>query len=217
MVAPVGWFAVAAAASSAILHIYAEYRGPVRLIYIAKPLTTLLLVAVALLANTPERSYQVPIVAGLLLSLVGDVFLMLPGDHFVAGLVSFLVAHIAYIVAFTSGVGLGHEPLLLLPSVVLASGVLVFLWPRLGTLRLPVSVYVAALVVMAWQASVRATNFTSLFTAAAAAGAFLFVVSDGVLAINRFRLKFRVAQAVIMSTYVAAQTLMALSVWREVG
>ena len=63
----------------------------------------------------------------------------------------------------------------------------------------------------------RATNFASLFTAAAAAGAVLFVVSDGVLAINRFRLKFRVAQAVIMSTYVAAQTLIALSVWREAG
>lgn len=46
----------------------------------------------------------------------------------------------------------------------------------------------------------------------AAAGATLFMVSDAVLALNRFRTPFRLAQAAIMSTYVAAQLLIALSI-----
>jgi len=190
------------------VHIRAEYRGPQRVIYIAKPLTTSLLVLVALLAKTPERSYQIAIVVGLLLSLAGDVFLMLPGDRFIAGLVSFLAAHIAYIVAFMGG---GDHFALLLPYVLVALAVLAFLWPRLGKLKIPVVIYVVALVVMAWQAAVRAATIESAFTMAAAVGAVLFVISDGVLAINRFRLKFHAAQGVIMTTYVAAQMLIALS------
>ena len=204
------WIVLAAAIVSAIVHLYAEYNGLTTLVYIAKPSTTALLVIVALMANTQERSYQIPIVAGLCLSLVGDVFLMLRGDHFIAGLVSFLAAHVAYIVAFRTGAALW----LLLPYLLLAAGVLAYLWPRLGRLRLPVLAYVGVLVVMAWQAAVRADLIPSAFTMAAAIGAALFVISDAVLAINRFRVKFRAAQAVIMSTYVTAQALIALSVWR---
>jgi uncharacterized membrane protein YhhN len=206
------WFLVSAAVVSAILHIRAEYLGPDWLIYTTKPLTTTLLIVLAAVAPAADPQYQRLVVIGLLLSLAGDVFLMLPGDRFIAGLLSFLLAHIAYILAFTRGTHLGEKPLLLLPYLVLAACVLAFLWPGLGRLRLPVIVYVAALVTMAWQASVRAAVLPSPATIAAAAGAFLFVVSDGVLAINRFRVTFRAAQIVIMSTYVAAQTLIALSV-----
>lgn len=216
-VAPIAWIILATAVTSAVVHLYAEYHALTRLVYIAKPCTTSLLVIMALVANTPERTYQVPIVIGLCLSLVGDMFLMLRGNYFIAGLASFLAAHLAYIVAFRSGVGFGRHAWLLLPYLLLATGVLVYLWPRLGRLRPPVVAYVAALVVMAWQAAVRANVITSVFTLAAAVGAALFVVSDGVLAINRFGVRFRAAQAVIMSTYVVAQALIALSVWHSAG
>ncbi|MGZ7042521.1 MAG: lysoplasmalogenase family protein, partial [Thermoanaerobaculia bacterium] len=87
------------------------------------------------------------------------------------------------------------------------------LWPRLGRLRVPVVVYVvAALVAMAWQATTRAVVVDTEPAMAAAVGAALFVVSDATLAINRFRVSFRASQAVVMSTYVAAQALIALSV-----
>jgi uncharacterized membrane protein YhhN len=216
-VTSVAWFLVAAAAASAVAHLYAEYRGYLRLVYVTKPLTTALLVVVALAANTPEQVYQRAIILGLVLSLFGDVFLMLPRDHFVAGLVSFLAAHVAYTVAFASGVSFVREPLLLLPYLFLAIGVLLVLWPRLGRLRFPVVLYVAALVLMAWTAAARASYIGSVFTVFAAIGGALFVISDATLAINRFRRKFHAAEAVVMSTYVAAQALIALSVWRRAG
>lgn len=137
---------------------------------------------------------------------------MLPHDRFVAGLVSFLIAHLAYLFAFTRGVRLGSHPLLLLPYAALALIVLRILWPRLGKLRLPVVIYVAALVAMAWQAGVRAAVLETTATYVAAVGAALFVVSDATLAINRFRRPFRAAQAVVMITYVLAQALIACSV-----
>jgi uncharacterized membrane protein YhhN len=205
------WVFVAAAAVSAAMHLFAEYRGPAWLVYVAKPLTTLLLIAAAIVGEDAAPLYRLPVIAGLVFSLFGDIFLMLPKERFVAGLASFLVAHLFYISAFQSGIRFGARPLLLVPFVLAAGLVLYFLWPRLGRLRVPVVLYVVVLVVMAWQASARAAELRGIATYAAAIGAALFVVSDATLAINRFRRPFRAAQAVVMTTYVAAQALIALS------
>ncbi len=201
-----------AALASALLNLAAEYRGPRWLVYVTKPLTTTLLLLAAAAVHVGDPPYQIAIVAGLACSLAGDVFLMLPRDHFVAGLASFLCAHVAYIVAFTRGAALGARPLLAIPYAVAAACVLALLWPRLGRLRAPVVVYVAALVMMAWQAAARAAIDDRRAAYAAALGAALFVVSDAMLAIARFRRPFCAAQAVVMSTYVAAQALIAYSV-----
>lgn len=203
---------IAMALVSAVVHLYAEYRGPKRLVYVMKPLTTALLIAAAASAPAADNRYRLIIVIGLAFSLAGDVFLMLPKDRFVAGLVSFLAAHIAYIVAFSTDIGFGSRPVLLLPYLAATLPVLWLLWPRLGRLRIPVVIYVAALVAMAWQAGARAVTLETAAATAGAIGAALFVVSDALLAINRFRIPFRSAQLWVMSTYVSAQALIVLSI-----
>ena len=91
-----------AIALTAALTIRANYRGPRWLLYCCKPLTTILLLALALTAGRSDnRAYTALICLGLLCSLVGDVCLMLPQDRFIAGLLSFLLAHLAYIAAFS--------------------------------------------------------------------------------------------------------------------
>src|ERR1043165_6191429 len=90
---------------SAVLTIRAEYRGPRIQFYVFKPLTVVLIILVALQAkHETGAQYKSLVVGGLLCSLAGDVFLMWPRDRFVAGLVSFLVAHLFYIAAFAAGV-----------------------------------------------------------------------------------------------------------------
>jgi uncharacterized membrane protein YhhN len=205
------------AIASAAIHLYADYRGPKWLVYVAKPLTTALLIGVAMSGRGADPRYRWAILVGLAFSLAGDVFLMLPGDRFVAGLASFLAAHIAYLIAFSLGVGFGSRPLLLLPYAIAAGAVMWILWPRLGKLRVPVTVYVVALVAMAWQATTRAAIVNTEPAFAAAVGGALFVVSDATLAINRFRAPFRAAQVLVMSTYVLAQALIALSVYQTAG
>lgn len=182
-------------------------------VYAFKPLATLLILALALSIFPARPEYRWAIAAGLLFSTAGDVFLMLPRDRFVAGLASFLVAHLCYIGAFSSGVPFGAAPLLWLPFFAAGGVVVALVWPGLKpALRAPVVVYVVVIAAMAGQATGRWYVSGSLVALAAAVGAGLFVVSDAVLAIDRFRRHFRAARAVTLATYWAAQLLIALSV-----
>ena len=128
------------------------------------------------------------------------------------GLASFLLAHLAYLVAFTSDIPTGASPALLLPLLAGVILLLRLLWPGLGRLRLPVLLYTATILLMVWQAWGRSQLHPGPGSALAAAGATLFMASDALLALNRFRRPFRNAQVMVMTSYVAAQALIALSV-----
>jgi uncharacterized membrane protein YhhN len=182
-------------------------------VYLFKPSTTAILLLLATL-STPAHGvrYQEAVVVGLACALVGDVLLMLPQDRFVAGLASFLLAHLAYLMAFTAGVPLGTAPALVLPLVAVGFLLLRLLWPGLGALRVPVVLYAATILLMVWQAWGRRLALPSTGSTLAALGATLFLASDAILALNRFHRSVRHAQALIMTTYVAAQALIACSV-----
>jgi uncharacterized membrane protein YhhN len=200
-------------AACATLTLWADRRDSRRAFYLLKPLTTVLILALAALAPQPvSRGYQALVCAGLLFSLAGDVFLMLPRDRFVAGLASFLVAHLFYVAAFAPRPPALAAPLVLAALVAYGGVLLRALWPRLGDLRAPVAVYATALLVMAWQAAERwaAVDTTSALLAMLGAG--LFVISDSVLAWERFRRRHAYGQAVVLGTYFAAQWLIASSV-----
>jgi uncharacterized membrane protein YhhN len=207
--------ATAAIVVSAVLAIRAHYLGPRALwrVYLFKPLTTVLILLLAALAPTLDSRYGVAIVVGLGCSLVGDVFLMLPKDRFLPGLVSFLLAHIAYLAAFTGA--LRYQAILvpLVPYVVFGGGMLLVLWPGLQRrLRIPVTLYVLVITLMAGAALGRWTEFRTLAALGAAIGAGLFVVSDALLAVDRFRWSLRASRTAVLGTYWMAQYLIALSV-----
>lgn len=181
-------------------------------IYLFKPLATLLILALALSYPTSRPEYQWAIVAGLLLSTAGDIFLMLPEDRFIAGLSSFLLAHLCYAYGFSLGVPFGTAFLFWPPYFVAGGVVLALVWPGLRpALRGPVMAYVVVIAVMAGQAAGRWYALGGTVALLAAAGAALFIVSDAVLAIDRFRWHFRSARAVTLGTYWSAQLLIALS------
>ncbi|HTO99952.1 MAG TPA: lysoplasmalogenase [Anaerolineales bacterium] len=201
---------------SAGLAIAGHYLRPPRpvLIYIFKPLTTILIILVALLSGAfPADAYARAVVLGLNFSLAGDVFLMLPHERFMQGLVAFLLAHICYIVAFHGGAAARGFAWVLLGLLAFGAAVLAYLWkgvpPRM---RIPVLIYMTAILLMASLAVGRALGQPSAKTLSAALGALLFVASDSLLAINRFRRPFHPAQAFILGVYFAAQYLIALSV-----
>ena len=199
---------------SATLHIRAEYRGARWQVYIFKPLTTSLILLMAWLTPVSiSPFYKYAVAAGLIFSLGGDVFLMLPNDSFVAGLVSFLVGHLCYIVAFTSVGGFYTSVWGLLPFLLYGLIIAAILLPSVpGPLRAPVTAYILVILVMAWQALGSWTYTGQSGALLAFVGATLFVVSDSVLAIDRFRVKFKAARLTVLSTYFLAQWLIALSV-----
>jgi uncharacterized membrane protein YhhN len=198
---------------SAALTIWSDAERRRQLFHVSKPLTTVLVITVALIARTPvPAAYKTLILAGLLCSLLGDIALMFPEKWFKAGLVSFLAAHVFYILAFKPGPGRPISAGMLVPFIIF--GLLMFriLAPSLGPLKFPVLVYMAAITVMAGLAAGRFVDGGGTRPLLAFAGAVLFLISDSVLAYDRFAKKLGPAQAIILGTYFPAQLLIALSI-----
>jgi len=150
------------------------------------------------------------VLAGLLLSLAGDVALLWPQQGFLPGLVSFLLAHLAYLAAFCGVQRLAARPAAFAAYAVIAGAILARLWPGVPeALRIPVAAYVVFLAAMAAQAGVlwlaaRGTARERRALTLALGGA-LFVVSDALLGTDKFLLPLPAASLAILATYWAAQ------------
>jgi len=197
---------------SGVIHIWAEYNGPAILIYIFKPLTMIFIISIAALAKrAPSNKYKYAIIAGLLFSMLGDIFLMLPMDLFIAGLVSFLIAHLIYIYAFRSGRPWRIKFMPVLLFAIYGVIIYVILLPGLNGMVVPVAAYVVVILTMAWQAWDQWDQVRARWALLAFMGALLFVISDTVLALNRFGEPFAAARALTLSTYYSAQWLISNS------
>lgn len=199
------------------LLVRAEFKGDKRQVYIFKPLSTLLVIVTALLSLlTPgaQPSFTLWVTLGLVLSLGGDVALMFESNRaFSIGLVLFLLAHVVYCIAFTLPNGF-HTADLITGAILLAVAVAAYhyLAPGLGQMKGPVIFYILVICFMVNRAA--STFFGDAFTPTQAwlmtLGATLFLLSDLVLAINRFRHPFK-ANRFGLFLYYGGQLLIALS------
>jgi uncharacterized membrane protein YhhN len=179
-----------------------------------KALTTLLVIAHAVQRGAPGDPRRRALLAGLGLSLLGDVALLWPQQGFLPGLVAFLLAHLAYLVAFTRGVRLGASPPVLVAYALLALALLALLWPGVPpALRAPVVAYVVCLAAMAAQTAsawrVARGDADKALARSAAIGGALFLISDTLLAFDRFHSPLPLAALWILASYWAAQWLIA--------
>ncbi len=189
---------------------FAEHE-PRWLFYLLKPLTMILICLTAILGGNDLSVYKVMIIGGLACSLVGDIFLMLPADRFLPGLIAFLLAHLCYITAFASGINsLSWWPLI--PLAVWGFGFYLFISPALGKLKIPVIIYIVIILTMTWLAWERWIQTGQIEILLVLIGAVLFAISDTILAANRFKGPFKPARALNLVTYFGAQWLIASSV-----
>jgi uncharacterized membrane protein YhhN len=178
-----------------------------RLSLLAKPLPVLcLLLWVLQGASGPYARF---VALGLALSLVADILIEV---SFLAGLATFLLAHVAYIVAFCAD-NPGWRPLLALPFLAWGAGVLAYLWPRLGQMRPPVVAYVLVICTMMWRAAARIDGGPATLFAEGAAlvGAVIFAASDTLIALDRFHSPIRGVRYPIILLYWLGQWGIALS------
>lgn len=151
------------------------------------------------------------LIGALFLSWCGDVLLQMKG-LFIPGLVSFLLAHVCYIIYFvkrTSGKTglLKKKPLLTVPVLIYILVFLYLLFPYLGALKLPVTVYgitIGTMLLTSIHTKGTISHKTSLYFIL---GAVLFVTSDSILAVNLFAMKHLGLSLAVMLTYAAAQYL----------
>jgi uncharacterized membrane protein YhhN len=191
--------------------------------WICKPLTTLVIVLLAW-QTLPALSpcYRRWILAGLGGSLLGDVLLMLPQDLFVPGLLAFLLGHLCFLAAFLGDSRCSARPWMLLASYGYGALNVGLLWGAIAApLRLPVLVYVFVLASMGGQAAARAAVFVrrhdpqARSAVRAAVGALLFMLSDSLLAWDRFRGPLPLALMGVLATYYLALWWIARSVERR--
>jgi alkylglycerol monooxygenase len=177
-----------------------------------KPLTMLIAILVVAdhlaLWKKPSR-FGWLLVAGLAFSLAGDCFLMFPG-FFIPGLVAFLIAHLFYIALFKQGVTWFPSARALFITFGVGAVMYAFLFNGLkGELKVAVAAYVIVIALMAAQAIGRAFVIRDKASAAVAVGACFFMLSDSLLATNKFAFAFPMAQFAVLATYYVAQILIA--------
>lgn len=190
--------------------------------WVCKPLATLLIFRVVWHVAQPVSAvYRRRMLFAIAFCLIGDVLLMLPKDLFVPGLLSFLLAHGWFIATFSSDVRFAVHYGPWLACLAFGAGMAALLWPGVASpMRVPILLYVGVLATMAGQALGRASWLRARGDARAAsarcagAGALLFMLSDSLLAWDRFRAALPWAALYILATYYAALWLMARSVGR---
>jgi uncharacterized membrane protein YhhN len=153
----------------------------------------------------------------LTFSLAGDIFLMIPGGTtvlFKAGLISFLIAHLFYLSLFSKDLRIKEcNSRILIGStmVFLLYGSFFFVLIRtsLGSLLIPVVCYMLVILAMALVAINRNNRYPTTGYWFVALGAVLFVISDSILAVNKFYIPVRASGFLIMGTYSFAQYFIA--------
>lgn len=151
------------------------------------------------------------VLAALLFSWIGDILLMFDerGEiFFLLGLSSFLIAHIFYIVFFhqvRTREKVKNNTWMVVAVVVYYAALISLLSAHLGDMKVPVLIYgvvISFMFMLALHMLFIKNNVAGKWMML---GALLFVMSDSILAINRFYQAFEMAGILIMITYGIAQ------------
>ncbi|RZL48457.1 MAG: lysoplasmalogenase [Pedobacter sp.] len=187
--------------------------------FLIKPLITISLMSFYAYQTKLKGRFAKRIFTGLFFGLIGDSFLMfvhLNASFFIFGLIAFLIGHLLYIAAFY--LDYKWNPTLEKTATRIALGMFgtfcigfyLFLRPHLGNMKIPVMIYAFVISLMAIMSVNRKGRVSSLSFKLIFIGAFFFLISDSVLAYNKFVLPFKGAGLVIMSTYMIAQYLITI-------
>ena len=185
---------------------------------ISKPLLMpILMVFVWVNAAQLKKSLIYLLEGALFFSWVGDVALLFDKEIpflFMIGLGGFLVAHIQYIILFIkssnkTNLKTGIAPFAVILFVGFTAYLIHQLWPHLGELQIPVFVYATVLMLMGVAAVSRVIEVGKTTVLL---GAVLFVVSDSILAINKFIEPVEFGRVLIMFTYTMAQLLIVIGI-----
>lgn len=180
-----------------------------RVEYIAKPAVIIILL-VWLVINKGFSSWMIWFGIGLIFSFVGDIWLLLPEKFFIAGLFSFLLTHIAYIIGFNPTLPQTNIASFILAAFVGISAAQIYNKVAAGLikkeqedLRIPSLLYTVMISLMLLSAllTLVRTSWDALAAITVSMGALLFFISDALIAWNKFIHSIPNGRLYIMITY----------------
>ena len=194
--------------------------------HIAKPLLMIWIGFYFLIhAKNMDRKVVRLASAGFVFSWFGDLFMMFSGEflYFVLGIASFLLAHIFYALLFLQTINIsGKKPFLkkkpawLMLYITLGLIIYILLFNHLdAVLRIAIFVYLVAILTMSSMALNRYGNGHPISFSLVFIGSLFFVLSDSLIAVNRFLVSIPYEGLWVMSTYIAAQYLIMLGIIKQ--
>lgn len=203
----------------AILYLVIEVLNIAEARLAIKPLICVILMGYLYSKTRLYGNFSKLIFTGLFFSLAGDIALLFGGgggNFFLIGLAAFLVAHVFYSIAFfrdykydpQASKKVGHLMLFLMAAFTIAF--YIWLRPYLAEMKIPVMAYMVVISTMAILAGYRYQRVNPLSFQLILAGAIFFIVSDTLLAINKFVMPFLYSGVFIMATYMLAQFLITM-------
>lgn len=194
------------------LFVDASYRGPHWQRWVFKPLTLVLLLYLAWLAPTLGIPGYL-IVLGLLATLAGDTLLLLSGERTLYAIGAFFLSHLLYTLSFASQMTFSLFWPLPLVLLVIGGLLLAILWNQLGEIRWPIAILVAMSLLMVWLAGEQYFLRSSDLGFSLLVGTFLLLLANIVWLLNRYRLPFRAAEAIIAFCYFSGHFLIVHSLY----
>jgi uncharacterized membrane protein YhhN len=211
--------------ATAVIFIFPQLRPSFLPDVASKALIILLLIVLFLVnAGKMETGAMKMIFLALFFSWLGDIALEIDYNKdlmFMLGLAFFLLGHVFYFTAFILNPGRGYTAgrliVMILPVIAYGALLITILYNDLGDMRVPVVIYAIVILAMLSAAIARAgkTGVASFWLVLA--GAALFVLSDSLLAVNKFSYAIPAASVLIMSTYVIGQFLIVVGFLRQTG
>jgi uncharacterized membrane protein YhhN len=178
--------------------------------FVIKAIPAISLAALAFIAVSGLRGKL--LFVSLLFCAAADIALDLPIEmSFMLGLGLFLIAHIMFIITFSRDLKAQKSRIPIVTILAAYAVVMAFvLTPKLGEMAIPVYVYLTAITLMGVFAALRASkNKFTLY------GAISFIVSDSLLAINKFMTPVPAVDYFVMATYYAALFLIVYGFLKE--
>jgi Predicted membrane protein len=202
-----------------ILQLAAECYNLATLRYITKPLIVISLLVMFAISTKLKGRFHKRLFTGLIFGLAGDVLLMLVWQNeafFMYGLIAFLLCHIFYIRAFyldfSSAPQLDKKGarIAIVLCALFSISFYVYIRHSLGAMKLPVMIYAFIISLMMMMAAFRNMRVNKLSFNLILFGAIFFLMSDSILAYNKFVNSFDLAGLLIMATYMIAQYLITI-------
>ena len=173
---------------------------------------------ISIVAISDKFSTQKTLLFALFFSWIGDVLLLFSDKHplfFISGLVAFLIAHLVYIFLFQNQNKINRTKIYLRFSpivIIYLLGILSVLWSSLNEMKIPVTIYAFVISTMLLMSIKSYFEWKKPAHLLVLIGAVLFVISDSILAVNKFYAPVPMSSFLIMSTYLAAQFFIVKSV-----
>ncbi|NDL64564.1 lysoplasmalogenase [Acerihabitans arboris] len=194
------------------LYVDATYRGPVWQRWLFKPVTLLLLLALA--AQAPVLTVAgYLIILGLVATMVADALQLLTNERMMYVIGAYFLSHLLYTIGFASQMNFTVFWPLPIALLIIGAALIAVLWTRLAELRWPICTYIGMTLLMVWIAGEQYFARSTDNSFSLLAGASLLLLTTVLWLISHFRYPFGAAKAVIAASYFAGHFLIVRSLY----